>query len=184
MDELNQVLETQLLLLTRSQSYWRRLGIRDVTAYRFEKTWHTLPIPAHWGATVGMWGGIQHHAEIMKRAGASYVALKSFRQRNGLITAQNEVPERWELAASAYIRWKEGTEDPSQAAVVASRLGILPVELRIYVDRVQHLMSSLELLPGAILEPENYETLRSAWEPHDVAIDGFVVSSYSQIVHG
>ncbi len=186
MDELNRALEFQLLVLTRSQPFLRRIGIRDIAERRFKETWHSQPLPAHWGATVGMWGGVETHSNIMKRAGVEYSALKAFRQRHGLttVTEADKVCARWELAASAYIRWKEGDGDPARAVFVAAHFGILPVELRIYVERLEHVVRSLELEPGAILEPENYGAVQEAWAPHDEAIDGFVLSAYSQIVHG
>ncbi len=179
MDDPNEILTTQLTLLTRPQAYLRRLGIRDVAQQRQELTWHPHTLPSHWASTIGMWGGVMPHAEIMKRADVSYVTMNMFRQRNALMTRPTR--EQWDLAASAFLRWKLDKEDVRQVPAIASHFGVLPIELRIYVDRMKLVVTELELQDAELFEPDQYVRVKEAWTAHGEAIDAFVVSTYAQL---
>lgn len=183
MDALSQALESQLLLLTKPQSFLRRLKIRNVIERRLADTWHEQPLATHWAATIGLWGGVERVEAIRRRAGATDSAYRAFKQRFGLTVASRSVRDRWELAASCFLRWEEFGGDPKDAMTIAAYFGVLPIELRIYVDRMRAVVETLGVPAGDILDPEFAETLRTAWAPHDAAIDGLVVSSYSQIIH-
>lgn len=182
MSDPNDVLTTQLMLLTRPQAYLRRVLRRtDIAAYRMAQTFHSHPLPAHWARTIGMWGGVTDHHEIQKRSNTEYAALKMFRQRNALTTRIQRRPQ-WDLAISAYLKWQmEGEDDPTNAPTIASHFGILPIELRIYCDRMELVRLELGVDVGDLLDTENYRQVEVLWTPHSETIDGMVLSTYAQI---
>lgn len=179
-------LTSQLILLTRPQAYLRRvLKLRDIVPKRFADTWHSTPLQPHWATTIGMWGGVRDHDSIIKRAKVDYNVFKAFRSRHGLITRTGTLNARrpqHELALSAYMKWKTSALEPTFENVnhIASHFGILPIELRVYVDRVEHMLSELQVDPERLLSKDTYDFLAPHWAPHSDDIDFIVVSSYAE----
>lgn len=179
MDEANETLVSQLTLLTRPQTYLRRLGIRDVEQHRLQETWHDRPLSGRWATTIGMWGGVATHTEIMSRADASYTTMNMFRQRNALTTRPSRA--QWDLAASVYLRWKLDDEKVEQVPAIAAHFGILPIELRIYIDRMKLVLIELGVQEAELLETEYYRQVEELWLPHSETIDGLVISTYAHL---
>lgn len=178
-----ELLNTQIMLLTKPQTYLRKIGIRDVEVRRRAYTFHEQALTGRWAWTIGMWGGVATHEGIMRRTGATYANLKMFRQRNALQTKPSR--SQWDLAVSAYVKWLlEGEANASKAPAIAAHFGILPIELRIYFDRVDLIRVELGIEPSAILDDENYQKVGELWTPHSEAIDAAVLSTYSQLNDG
>ncbi len=179
-------LSSQLILLTRPHAYLRRvLKMADVVERRFADTWHRDTLQPHWARTIGMWGGVRTHEDIMKRASVNYNVFKAFRARHALTSkngALNSLRPQYELAISAYVRWKSAAVDPTpeNVSVIATHFGILPIELRTYVDRVELLLSELGIGAEQLVSKAGYDLLAPHWTAHQEDIDATVVSTYSE----
>lgn len=183
--DLAETLDHQLLLLTRPVRALKRFGVKDAMKERFEHTWHQRPLASHWAATIGMWGGVAGHPEIMERAKTDYVALKFFRAQNALTTRVGALSTRrpqWELAVSAFVKWQAEKKLPLEKRIftVASHFGILPIELRIYTDHIADIAMSLRLNASDFIDKSSYDAVEAVWgERHDM-IDTAVLSTYGQ----
>lgn len=179
-------LSSQLILLTRPHAYLRRvLKMTDVVERRFTDTWHRDTLQPHWARTIGMWGGVRAHEDIMKRANVNYNVFKAFRARHALASkngALNSLRAQHELAISAYVRWKSAAVEPTPETVsmTASHFGILPIELRTYVDRVEVLLAELGISAEQLVSKTGYDLLAPHWTAHQEDIDSIVVSTYSE----
>jgi len=183
MPDLNEALETQLILLTRPIRALQRMGIEDVVKTRFEKTWHERPLAKHWTSTIGMWGGVATPKEIMERSGTNASTYKTFRQYYGLTARTAGGREQWSLAVDTFLRWiKEDLDIPlkERVAKVCAHFGILPIELRIYVDRITDITQDLGLIDqNDLLVKSKYEGIEFIWKrEHQGPIDFYTASTY------
>lgn len=180
----NNEFESQLILLTRPQAYLRRvMGVRDVVSRRFADTWHRDTLQPHWARTIGMWGGVRSTEAILERAGVSYNVFKSFRQRHALASkygTSKKLRNQCELACSAYVLWQSSDTAPTHDTVsnAASHFGILPFELRTYVDRV-HQVLELNGIEAPRLLSDGYGVVAPFWDPHQDEIDFMVMTAYA-----
>jgi hypothetical protein len=183
MSVLADTLEHQLLLLTRPVRALKRFGVKDALKERFEHTWHLRPLSSHWAATIGMWGGVHNHTDIMQRSNTNYVALKNFKAQNGLVTRVGTMEVRkpqWVLAVDVFSRWQvekmRAVPMATKVIAVSSHFGILPVEARIYIDHITSICDDVGFTPVELLD--NYDTIEIVWDTHHAMIDDAVVSSY------
>jgi len=188
MSGLADTLEHQLLLLTRPVRALKRFGVKDALKERFEHTWHQRPLSSHWAATIGMWGGVHSHTEIMQRSNTDYVALKNFKAQNALITRVGNMAARkpqWTLAVDVFVKWQAEKERkvPLEEKVfsISSHFGILPIEARIYIDHVTDICKDVGFTPVELLD--NYDVIELVWDQHLAMIDAAVVSSYRPTSH-
>lgn len=187
MAEQADTLGTQLMLLTRPVVYLRRIKVKDPLVRRFNETWHKDTLQPHWAATIGLWGGVATHETIIERAKVNYNVFKVFRSRNALSSRYGSfghLRPQHDLALSAYLRWKSEVHEaptPENVGMVASHFGILPIELRIYVDRVELLLAELGIEPAALLTKGSYDIVAPQWAKHSEDIDAHVTSTYSHV---
>lgn len=172
-------------LLTAPQAALRRYGIKESTKkFRFEQTWHTLPLARNWAATVGAWGGIKTMEEIQKTAGVNYEAMKHFRQRHGLSTARNEGSRRaaWDIAITAYQDFDFcGMPLVDKIYHVAGGLGILPFELYIYWHEMGEMKKLFKVKNVLTLgEGVRQELFEKKWAERALAIDMASTGTYAE----
>lgn len=184
MESFDEVFSSQMMLLTRPAAYLKRIGIKDALDKRFTDTWHTDTLKPHWASTIGLWGGVAHHETIIARARVNYNVFKLFRQRNALSSRHGTLGHlrpQYDLAFSAFLRWKtvEGGPTVQNINTVSSHFGILPIELRTYVDRVEGILAELDMAPADLLTRGVYEIVAPHWVKHSEDIDAFVTSTYS-----
>lgn len=171
-------LDEQIFVLTAPQPVLRRQGIRDVTKHRYEKTWHRRPLAKTWVPTIGAWGGIFSPESIRNVTKTTASAFHSVKHRYGLKAVKREsYPNQYELAFDAYGEWEE-RKARQEPEVIAQVLGIFPIELRIYVDFVSHIIVEAGLdLHDEDPIPKLEAVLAREWGPYDAAIQA-VVSVY------
>lgn len=150
---LVQTLETCLYALCTDQASLRRhhRGMKT-SEYRFEKTWHEHALLRKWVPTIGGWGQVWTPDVLMQLAKATPEDIKAFRHRYSLTTPRLRNPreknpelrswrtvDQWVVAYGAYLRWcQRGPKETPES--VARDLGILPAELRIYVECISSLL--------------------------------------------
>lgn len=182
MDARTQLREL-LFKLTANQAALRKIAVREeaIAEYRYRHTWHRSPLPLRWVSTIGCWGGVtmpdklpvllrgtldEDGAEI--EGGISWNGVRVFQHRYQVTTrargkARGKYLKQWSLAHEAYLAVGQGAPEE-----VAARLGILPVELRIYSMYVGQIIQECRLdpkLPG--FQDELSAAVLLHWEPYN-----------------
>lgn len=171
------------LLLTANYPTLRRsfpdLRREGVANKRYETTWHHGHLPVNWAHTIGMWGGVATVDEIQAVAGVNYATLKMFRHRHSLTARPKKTQKQWKLASGVFLTYVDRVEK-TDIPLLCADYGILPVEAKLYVERMVYLTADLELVTPDELPLVPAERVEELWnEKYYVKVENVVSQQYT-----
>lgn len=161
-------LESTIFILGASQAALRKQHIRvpSTEDYRHTHTWHSRPLAKNWIATLGCWGAVVDPEEIAQLAGVNTMALRAFRSRYAVRTSRIDGRPGYKhqrvVALEAYSNWHARKESTTPVEIAAS-LGILPVELYLYVGLISRYLEREGL--GGETDEVILKSLILGWPP-------------------